>query len=209
MNRKEFTNLLLEWRKNFINESSQKDLASIERFFEYAKEKLPYIATRLGATSFEYEPHLGLNCIDGNHRLEIFKRISLNLPKDKQNIPAIVSIPNDKEYKDHFLDHYRQDQFKKLSNEDKGKIDNTTIDFLQKDKDANCELVLVKNLKISDITSGENSPTPKVNEYITKLYESFISENKDLDFDKDFLESIVPSIKIDAEDDDDTSFFIP
>ena len=54
MNRKEFTNLLLEWRENFINERGLPH-RRIENFTNFTNEDLPFISSKMSSLSEKLE----------------------------------------------------------------------------------------------------------------------------------------------------------
>lgn len=206
LSRKEFKELLTEWNYNFINENSYEKQNLIE-FFNFVKSNLPVIITALTPSSFEGN-NLELHTLDGNHRLEVFKRVLLELKEDK-GIPAII-LYEGKEYEDlleksgySFNEHDEADGIikKRINNEGK-KIINRYIQN-------GYQIKFCNSLNIKDFGKGANNPTPIVNDYMQSLYSEFIKNNKSKSFDTSNLILTNPKSNSGFDDDDDEFTLIP
>lgn len=173
LNRREFKELLTEWNSNFINEDTSKK-QNLVKFFDFAKLKLPLIIALLDMRSLEKEG-LGLHVIDGNHRLEIFKRILSSL-NESQGIPAII-LCKGKEHEDALKN------FIEVNDEIRKRISEKDERIVRKYINDGYKLLFSNSLKIDDFGSGENRPTDDVNDYLQSLYEEFIKDDKSKTFD--------------------------
>jgi hypothetical protein len=207
LSRKEFKELLVEWRQNFINEENSKD--ALKEFFNFSKNELPIIITDLGPAGLEDSTGLGLSCVDGNHRLGIFERIAEQINNNKQtnnnnqSIPVIVLVDNDIGYLQQIKEKYKYriisvNEVKDIRLNDEGKT--KVIDNITK----NLRLALfIEDLKISDISTRDraNKPTSAINDYILSLSVKFKEKNPQLSFN---IKSLVSnSHHINNDDDDD------
>ena len=205
LSRRDFKELLTEWRINFINENS-KEKKNLSDFFVFVKTKLPYIITVLTPASFESNTNtLELFTRDGNHRLEIFKRILLNLNED-ENIPAII-LYNGKEYEN--LLKESKYSFEKITSDIEKKIDDDGKRIIEEFTKKGYETIFCNSLKIAEFADkGANKPTPVINEYIEKLYREFTKGDQTKIFDTSNLISSQGSESVDVDDEDMDDYII-
>jgi hypothetical protein len=190
------TKLLVETWKNFLQENNDLEnnkKQKVKEFLEFVKSKLPYIITKLDQFSLEFENSLGLDCIDGNHRLEIFKRIYSYLQYDENNktIPSIIICENTPFYIDLInKSNYEFSIIKDISTIS-SKVNEQANKTIQKYIEKNKKIIFINELKIKDIPVGRNKPSPLVNQYIYDLCKEFFGDDssnyEDLFIDKSYI----------------------
>ena len=198
LNRREFKELLTEWKQNFINENLNEE-QNLSSFFDFVKSKLPFIVTSLGPNAFDSE-NLELFTEDGNHRLGIFKRILSNLNEDK-GIPAVIL------YKGQDYESLLKESgysFVKVNKNIEKRISKESLDDIEHFVKMDYQAIFCNSLKIKDFSkTGANNHTPIINDYIKKLYEEFIKDDESKAFNTSKLINSDQNVKYDDDDDDE------